>query len=324
VHPSPICAEAARQSLKELDRLGHQHAAAYSRALLAVEGIAGLTCPDPRELLTAAWRAFGDAHDEWGQALSLFVEMELDFAAGKLEAGRATFRRALALFRELGDHWGISAVQYHHGMALHRAGLLAEALEVYRSALAEGRIGLTNTVQYALANLGHISLLIGDLNGAAAYFTSAHAVARELGAAASVLALLGQGHLARLHDDPTEAARCYNAALSRMSASETPDWVATALNGLGQLAQERGDIDTAYRLQREALSLTSSGGQPTYPAAAAALEGLAAVAASRHLFRAARRLLGTAAAWRQSSGWPASPLELRNSERVTTLLAELS
>ena len=248
--------------------------------------------------------------------------MELDFAAGRLGAGRATFRRALELFRELDDHWVISAVQYHQGMALHRAGLFPEALEVYRSALSEGRIGLTNTVQYALANLGHISLVIGDLDGAAAYFSSAHAVACELGAEASVLALLGQGHLARLRDDPVEAARCYDAALSRMSASETPDWVATALIGLGQLAHDQGDIDTALRRQREALRRTTSGGQPTYPPAAAALEVLAAVAASRHLLRAAGRLLGTAAAWRQSSSWPASPLELRNSERVTTLLSD--
>ena len=55
--------------------------------------------------------------------------MELLFTAGKLEDGRAVFTRALAEFRSLGDHWGISAVQYHHGMALHRAGVLTEALE---------------------------------------------------------------------------------------------------------------------------------------------------------------------------------------------------
>ena len=54
VHPSPLCAEAAEHSLEELDRLGDQHAAAYSRALLAVEGIAGRTDPDAAQLLAAA------------------------------------------------------------------------------------------------------------------------------------------------------------------------------------------------------------------------------------------------------------------------------
>jgi tetratricopeptide (TPR) repeat protein len=289
--------------------------------LLAVEAIAGITWPDPAELLAAARRAFDEANDRWGHALSLFVEMELLFVSGKLEAGQATFQRALTLFRELGDHWGISAVQYHEGMALHRAGLLPEALEVYRSALAEGRIGLTNTVQYALANLGHISLLIGDLDGAAAYFDSAHAVARELGADASVLALLGQGHLRRLQDRPEDAVQCYTAALSRMAQAETPDWAAIALNGLGRLALVRGDTDSAHRHHKDALGLVTSGRQPTHPAAATALEGLAAVAAGRGLHGAAGRLLSTAANWRQTRAWPPSPLERSDIDRATAALA---
>jgi predicted ATPase/DNA-binding SARP family transcriptional activator/tetratricopeptide (TPR) repeat protein len=320
VHPSPVCGEAARQSLEDLVRQGDEHAAAYSRTLLAVEAIAGLTRPEPAELLAAAREAFDAAHDRWGQALALFVEMELLFAAGKLEAGRITFQRALALFRQLGDHWGISAVQYHYGMALHRAGLLPEALEVYRSALSEGRIGLTNTVQYALANLGHISLLIDDLNGAHAYFTSAHSVARELGAEVSVLALLGQGHLARLRGEDVEAFNHYTTALSRMVQTETPDWAAIALNGLARLAYEQGDADAAYRRHKEALHLVWAASEPTHPAAATALEGLAAVAADRGYHRTARRFIETASRWREERAWPASPLELRDLERVSASL----
>ncbi|HZA73273.1 MAG TPA: BTAD domain-containing putative transcriptional regulator, partial [Propionibacteriaceae bacterium] len=317
VHPSPLCAEAAAHSLEELDGLGAQHAAAYSRALLAVEGIAGRTNPDPAQLLAAAREAFGEAADRWGHALTLFVEMELHFTAGRLEEGRAAFAEALELFRQLDDHWGISAVQYHYGMALHRAGLLHEALEVYRSALSEGRIGLTNTVQYALANLGNISLLIGDLDGADSYFTSAHAVARELGADASTLALLGQGDLARLRGDSDQARDRYTAALARISETETPDWAAAALNGLGRLDLEHGDVDTAHSRHTRAWRLVSTGAEPTHRAGAAALEGLAAVAAARGQQHAAGELLATAAAWRQERSWSASPLELRDLEAAT-------
>ena len=92
VHPSPLCAEAAEHSLEDLDRLGDQHAAAYSRALLAVEGIAGRTDPDPAQLLAAARQAFDEAGDRWGHALTLFVEMELHFTAGRLEEGRSCLR----------------------------------------------------------------------------------------------------------------------------------------------------------------------------------------------------------------------------------------
>ena len=294
--------------------------AAYSRTLLAVEAIAGPLQPPAQELLAAARAAFHDAGDRWGSALTLFVEMELQFAAGQLESGRRTFQQALELFRELGDHWGISAVQYHLGMALHRAGQLTEALEVYRAALSEGRIGLTNTVQYALANLGHISLLIGDLDGADAYFTSAHAVARELGAEASPLALLGQGHLARLRDQPDAAVGHYTAALEQLVPAETPDWAAIAHNGLAHLAHQRGDSTTARRHYREAWTLVTDAGTPRHPAAAAALEGLAGVAVDRGHHRTARRFLDTAASWRTTRAWPPSPLELRDLDHVTTSL----
>ncbi|MFL6131740.1 MAG: BTAD domain-containing putative transcriptional regulator [Nocardioidaceae bacterium] len=321
VHPSPICAAAAEKSLVALDGAGDVHAAAYSRTLLAVESIAGRTDPDPHVLLAAARGSFEDTDDRWGRALALFVEMELLFATGKLEDGRAVFARALAEFRELGDHWGISAVQYHHGMALHRAGVLTEALEIYRSALSEGRIGLTNTVQYALANLGHISLLIGDLDAAGAYFKSAHTVARELGADASVLAWLGEGHLARLRDHPETAHERYTAALAGMAQTETPDWAATALNGLGRLAHQSGDVPSAHRHHATAWDLLASGGPPAYPAGATTLEGLAAVAADRGQVGAAKRLLDTATSWRHERGWPASPLEQRDVDAVAVQFA---
>jgi tetratricopeptide (TPR) repeat protein len=320
VHPSQVCGAAARQSLDELDLLGEQGPAAYSRTLLAVEAIAGPLQPSAQELLTSARAAFHDAGDRWGLALTLFVEMELHFAAGQLESGRTTFQRALELFRELSDHWGISAVQYHLGMALHRAGLLTEALDVYRAALSEGRIGLTNTVQYALANLGHISLLIGDLDGADAYFISAHTVARELGGEASPLALLGQGHLARLRDQPDAAAAHYTALLEHLVQAETPDWAAAAHNGLAHLAHQKGDSTTARRHYREASTLVTDAGTPRHPAAAAALEGLAGVAVDQGLRRAARHFIDTAASWRTTRAWPPSPLELRDLDHVTTSL----
>jgi predicted ATPase/tetratricopeptide (TPR) repeat protein len=316
VHPSPVCADAARASLAELDRLAELHAAAYSRSLLAVEGIAGPLDPAPEDLLAAARESFAAADDRWGLALTLFVEMELQFFTGDHKRGRAVFHEALNEFRRLEDHWGISAVQYHLGLALHRAGEHAEALEVYRSALSEGRIGLTNTVQYALASLGHISLLLEDLDGAAAYFASAHAVARELGSDASVLALLGEGHLARLRDQPDRAEERYTTAQGQLVAAETPDWTAIAWNGLGSVAAERGDFAAAHQLHRQALVLVTRHDQPTHPPAATANEGLAIVAAARGQQRKARELLDTAARWRTSHNWPASPLEQRDIERA--------
>ena len=314
VHPSPGCAQDARDSLQSLDRLGERHRAAYSATLLAVEGVAAPPSAASDELLTTARDAFHQANDRWGHALTLFVEMELLFAARNLEQGRAVFHAALEQFRDLGDHWGISAVQYHYALALHRGGLPTEAMQAYRSALAEGRIGLTNTVQYAVANLGHLSLMIGDLDAAAAYFSSAHTVARDLGADISVLAAIGQGHLARLRGDTCEAADRYQTALNWIKEADTPDWAATALTGLGHIALEQGDPDAAHSHYAHALQLVTVDNEPRYPAAAAALEGLARLSASRGLERTTRALLRRAAHYRRTQAVPPTPLERQDLE----------
>ena len=71
----------------------------------------------------------------------LFVRMELQFLTGDADAATRHGGQALELFRALDDHWGVSAVQYHHGLALHRAGRLEAALAVHEAALAQGRWG---------------------------------------------------------------------------------------------------------------------------------------------------------------------------------------
>jgi hypothetical protein len=86
------------------------------------------------------------AADRWGLALVGFVRMELQFLVGDPDTATEQGAQALAGFRELDDHWGVSAVQYHHGLALHRASRLIEALAVHEVALSQGRRATTNTV----------------------------------------------------------------------------------------------------------------------------------------------------------------------------------
>lgn len=83
-------------------------------------------------------------------------------------------------------------------MALHRAGRLEQALEMYDGALASVRgVGPANTVQYALAGAGHVTLLLGDADRAGQLFAGSHAVARRLGAEGDPRAAVGEGLLAR-------------------------------------------------------------------------------------------------------------------------------
>ncbi len=324
VHPSAECATSARASWEIFDQLGETHRAAMSRTLLAVEGISGADVTRSWRMLAEANEEFVRVGDEWAQALVLFVEMELHATAGALDEAAEHAERALGYFRRLGDHWGVSAVRYHLGLALHRAGRLPAALEIYEAALAEGRqVGLANTVQYLLANMGHVALLLGDAERAERHFTEASVAAHHLGADCSPLASLGEGLLARRRGNLVDAQRHFSDALRALTGPEVRDWAAAALTGLGFVAELSGDLAAAEHHHRRAERLASDAGPVAAGARAVAIEGLACAAAARGDGQSAAALLGAAARWRAETQRPASPLERYDVERATDRALDL-
>ena len=310
VHPNPACADAAGQSRELFAALGDAFRAALSDTLLAVEAIGS---DDPAEaftILAEAEREFTRDGDAWCVALADFVRLELHAGTGDLDAATAVGHRALLAFRTLGDQWGVSAIQFHLGMALHRAGRLAEALAMYEGALASVQdVGPANTVQYALAGAGHVTLLFGDADRAGQLFAESHAVARQLGAVGNPRAAVGEGLLARERGDLADARDRLTFAQQLLAGlSEKPEWTAAALVGLGHLAEAEGDLDSAEFFHRRAWQ--------TAPGHAAALEGLACVSVARGDGAEAARLLGAARAWRQRRHRPADRLERADAERA--------
>ncbi|SDM08453.1 Predicted ATPase [Geodermatophilus siccatus] len=309
VHPDAGCAAAAAQSRALFAELGDDFRTALSDTLLAVEGISR---DDPAEafaLLERADRLFTRAGDAWCAALADFVRMELHAGTGDLTAATTVGHRALVAFRALGDQWGVSAIQFHLGMTLHRAGRLGEALEMYEGALASVRgVGPANTVQYALAGAGHVTLLLGDRDRAARLFADSHAVARQLGAEANPRAAVGEGLLARDRGDLAAARERFTAAQQLLAGLTEPEWTAAALVGLGHVAEDDDDLDSAAFSHRRAWR--------SAPGYAAALEGLACVASARGDAADAARLLGAAATWRQRRHRPASRIERADAERA--------
>jgi tetratricopeptide (TPR) repeat protein len=243
--------------------------------------------------------------------------MELHCVAGSLDEATDLSHRALAIFRRLDDHWGISAIQYHLGLAQHRAGRLTDAMRTYDAALTEGRmVGKANTIQYLLANMGHIALMLGDADRAERLFADAGVAAHDLGADGSPLAALGEGLLARHRGDLAAAGRHFSAALGMLTAPEVRDWAAAATSGLGFVAELSGDLAAAEHRHREAHLLATDVGHTGAAARAVAMEGLACIAAARDDGRSAASLLGTAARWRAAAHRPATPLELHDIERA--------
>ncbi len=314
VHPHPDGAKAAHHSMVLFRRLADLHRAAYAQTLLAVEGVAGPDVADALRLLDEADARFATEGDRWGRALALFVRMELHFAAGSPAEATDCAERALSLFRALDDHWGISAVQYHRGLALHRRGDWPQARTVYRGALTEGRrVGPANTVQYALANLGHVELALGDIEQAEAHFAEAHGMAVRLGAEGNPVAALGEGLLARQRGDHDGARRHY--AIARRLAGSQPDWTAAAWSGLAFVAEQEGDLAGAEELHVRAARLAGETGVPR--AVATALEGLACVAVARGDAGSAATLLGTAQRCRGAGHSPPTPAEQLDIDRAS-------
>ena len=233
VHPNPECAVAAAESRDLFTELGDTFRAALSDTLLAVEAIGS---GDPAEAFTVladADREFIRDGDAWCAALADFVRLELHAGAGDLDAATAIGHRALLAFRALGDQWGESAIQFHLGMALHRAGRLEQALEMYDGALASVRdVGAANTVQYALAGAGLVRLLLGDRDRAGQLFADSHAMAHQLGSVGNPRAAVGEGLLARERGDLTVArerltfAQQVLAGLAGSRSGPPPPWSA--------------------------------------------------------------------------------------------------
>jgi tetratricopeptide (TPR) repeat protein len=309
VHPNPDCAAAAAQSRELFAGLDEEFRAALSDTLLAVEAIGSRDPADAFALLERADRQFARDGDAWCAALSDFVRLELHAGTGDLDEATAVGHRALLAFRALGDQWGVSAIQFHLGMALHRADRLVEALAMYEGALASVRdVGPANTVQYALAGAGHVTLLLGDADRAATLFAESHAVARQLGAEGNPRAAVGDGLLARGRGDLTAARERFTFAQQLLAGLTEPEWTAAALIGLGHVAQADGDLDSAEFFHRRAWQ--------TVPGHAAALEALACVSAARGDGTGAARLLGAAGAWRRRRHRPANRLDRADAERA--------
>ena len=190
-------------------------------------------------------------------------------------------------------------------------------MQTYEAALAEGRlVGVANTVQYLLANMGHIALLLGDADRAERHFTEAGVAAHDLGADGSPLAALGEGLLARHRGDLDRADGHFSEALRVLTAPEVRDWAAAATSGLGFVAEACGDLAAAERHHRQAYLLARDAGRAGAGARAVAVEGLACVAAARGDAQSAATLLGAAARWRSEARRPATPLELHDIDRA--------
>jgi predicted ATPase/DNA-binding SARP family transcriptional activator len=286
VHPSPLCAQTAEDSLAIFEAWGDQSRAALSKVLLAVEGVTGAQPERSQTLLTEAEQRFVADGDEWGLGVIGFVRMETALKTGDLDTAIKVGRAAAARFRQLDDFWGLSAILYHLGWGLRQFGRndegahdLEEAIDVAASA------GLYNTVQWAFADLALVHLNLGRRDLARELFERADAASKQVGdGAGTILAHYGHGLLALDGGDVEEAEQLFARAREGFSLLKTPVWEGWAVVTQARCVEVRGDTSHAGELYATAHQMGLRSGEPGLTASA--LEGLARTALSENPERA--------------------------------------
>jgi predicted ATPase/DNA-binding SARP family transcriptional activator len=323
VHPSPRCAEAAQESLAIFDELTDRSRAALSRVLLAVEGVTGADREFADNLLREAEAQFARDGDIWGEGVIGFVRMETALKTGDEENAVPIGRAAAAIFRQLDDPWGLSAILYHLGWGLRQFGRYEEGSRVLEEAIdVAASAGLHNTMQWALADLGLAQLHLGNEATAQELFDRASAASEYVGdGAGTVLAGYGHGLLAQGRRDWRQARERFTGAHLGFGTLDTPVPQGLALAGLARCDEAEGNLTPARERYAELFALSRRVGEPGLTSTA--LEGLCRLAAAREDRAQASRLLAEARELRVRTARPAPPHERRDLEGIAADLATI-
>ncbi len=164
-------------------------------------------------------------------------------------------RRALELYRQLGDHAGQGNTHYDHATTFERQGCHREALDQARQALdlyrlADHRPGQAD----ALNAVGWYCSLLGDHQQALAHCQQALDLQRELGSQtgeAAALDSLGHAHHHLGHH--RQALECYHRALSLLRKMRQRYEQAATLTRIGDTHDAAGDHDAGRAAWEQAL-----------------------------------------------------------------------
>lgn len=215
--------------------------------------------------------------------------------SGRILDSEAEFRCALDGFRVTGDRWGIATALDQLAAVADRRGdrpaalaLIDEAVQLYTE------LGTVDDTADLLNHRGDI-LAESDPGAARAAYERAAELSGSVGATdMRANAIRGLGDLERAGGDLSSARERYTAALNLVSEGPVGATEARtrALVGLGWVAVDEGDPAAGRATHRAAFELAYR--RQLRPAAAAAVEGLAGVAAACGDAERAAKLLGAA------------------------------
>ena len=178
-------------------------------------------------------------------------------ALGQQEEAKNNFERALTIYDNLGDNWGIANALYNLGYTNAAQGNLKEAAQYYNDSLD---IYSSNNdlrgIGLALGNLGVVSEKQGNYSEAKSLFEKSLETARELeDSYVETQALKRLGYLAIALEDFTEAEVNFSKTLECAKKAGNRLEVANAKRTLGQLAYKLNHYSEAESLYQKSLSI---------------------------------------------------------------------
>ncbi|MGN9785706.1 BTAD domain-containing putative transcriptional regulator [Nonomuraea sp. ZG12] len=268
-------------------------------------------------LIDEALGEFQALGDTWGTAAALNVRARWAAMRGDVAALREDGERGLVLFREAGDRWGEMRAVENLSTHAEITGDYERAAELRREGLRRAEeLGLWSAVSDALSRLGRIALLTGDHALAEDYHERARVLAvSQSNRPAEEFAEVGLALVARRQGRLDEAERRLRSQLGWVREVSGEPGAALILAELGFVAERRGDAAGALGLHQQSLAAARKVGDPR--AVALAFEGLAGARALEGRHEEAARLLGGAAALRESVGAPLPPAERGDVDRIT-------
>ena len=272
----------ASQSILDFDRA--QQAAARAAARSEVR--------EARLLLAGARHLQGAAFSRQGklkQARAAYEEAQPMYAAagdrltvakvsnniglllsyqGDLVGAKAMYEQALAVFREVGNQSAVALALSNLGLVLTKQGNLDGAMRMYEQALPlHQELGHRKSVAEAQLEIGLMLSTQGNLAGAKRSFRESETVAREikhpwfisyaLQGLAGVLA--EEGDFARAKESLHRAIAIYRERIEAQRGNNNPKTneisLATALDSLGSVLRDEGDLGGARKSAEEALAI---------------------------------------------------------------------
>jgi tetratricopeptide (TPR) repeat protein len=298
--PSPETKQQAIQSVELLERFGDRSGAGRARLILAfIELMLGGDPAFAQRHIHTADRTLAEVGDAWGQALAALSRFRLHLHTGALELGLEAGRDALERFRALGDPWGIPWTTMWLGTATRMAGHIRQATRLFEEAItAADHLAYVRCAAHA--ELGCLAAFEGDQERAHQHEQAAADLAPTTGVRDSMaMAANAAGLIARFRGDLHQAKASHLHALAVFQELGSEIGIAYTRCCLGYADHYLGHASTAARHFGDALTLAHRAGRSDIMAAA--LEGLACVAAS-HDAEACARLLGAARRIRETTG----------------------